>query len=115
MTSLFTSDPVGTEGMLGPGCSGESAGEVEKFAFGTLLDSFTLETDLVGAITAAGVGQWKTYAVKYLLMQGFLSGRTCVDVKRNKTIQMRGSNKTQTWILLVKFFLLLPVHPPHIT
>jgi hypothetical protein len=32
-------------------------GEVEKFPLGVLLDNFTLETDLVGAITAAGAGQ----------------------------------------------------------
>ena len=56
MTSLFASDPIGNEGILAPGCSGEGAGEVEKFPLGILLDNFTLETDLVGAITAAGAG-----------------------------------------------------------
>jgi hypothetical protein len=56
MTSLLASDPTGNEGMLAPG-SGDGAGEVEKFPLGVLLDNFTLETDLVGAITAAGADQ----------------------------------------------------------
>jgi hypothetical protein len=56
MTSLLASDPTGNEGMLASG-SGEGTGEVEKFPLGVLLDNFTLETDLVGAITAAGAGQ----------------------------------------------------------
>jgi hypothetical protein len=55
MTSLFASDPAANEGMLGPRCSGEGAGEVEILPFVILLlDSLTLEIDLVG-ITAAGV------------------------------------------------------------
>jgi hypothetical protein len=59
MTSLFASDPATNEGMLDPGCSGEGAGEVEILPFVILLlDSFTLEIDLVG-ITAAGVHPWK--------------------------------------------------------
>lgn len=59
MTSLFASDPTGNEEIFAPGCSGEGAGagEVEKFPLGILLDNFTLETDLVGAITAAGAGK----------------------------------------------------------
>jgi hypothetical protein len=56
MTSLLASNPTGNEGMLAPG-SGEGTGEVEKFPLGVLLDNFTLETDLVGPITAAGTGQ----------------------------------------------------------
>ena len=57
MTSLFASDPTGNEGLLSPGCSGEGAGELEIFPLGMLLDNFTFKTDLVGVITAAGVGE----------------------------------------------------------
>ena len=57
ITSLFASDPTGNEGLLAPGCSGEGAGELEIFPLGILLDNFTLETDLVGVITAAEAGE----------------------------------------------------------
>jgi hypothetical protein len=43
--------------LLAPGCSGEGAGEFEIFPLGILLDNFTLETDLVGVITAAEAGE----------------------------------------------------------
>jgi hypothetical protein len=101
MTSLFASDPPGNEGIFAPGFSGEVAGEIEKFPLGILLDNFTLETDLVGAITAAGA---RSEQYKEL-----------IAAKTEKKCNMeKNSNMILTFILFKQLILLLPVHPPHI-